>query len=63
MSKESSLVVFSLRLIGLITLLIGSYLTYLSLTVEGGIMNPKLFTPLGVVTSIIGILILTARVR
>lgn len=63
MSQEMSLLDLSIRIIGLLILLVGSYLTYLSLKAELGVTNPRVFTPLGLVASLVGLLLLTARVR
>ena len=63
MPQETSLLDISIRLIGLLILLIGSYLTYISLRAEAGVCDPRVFTPLGLVIALLGVFMLTAKVR
>ncbi|MCD6479510.1 hypothetical protein J7L65_01840 [Candidatus Bathyarchaeota archaeon] len=63
MPEELSLLDLSLRLIGFLILLIGSYLTYISLRAEVGITDPRVFTPLGLIIALLGVFMLIARVR
>ena len=63
MPQETSLLDISIRLIGLLILLIGSYLTYISLRAETGVCDPRVFTPLGLVILLLGLLMLIAKVR
>ena len=63
MPEELSLLDLSLRLIGFLILLIGSYLTYISLKAEVGITDPRVFTPLGLIIALLGVFMLIARVR
>jgi len=63
MPEELPLIDLTLRLIGFLILLIGSYLTYISLKAEAGITDPRVFTPLGLVIALLGAFMLTARVR
>lgn len=63
MPEELPLLGLTLRLIGFLILLIGSYLTYISLRAEAGIMDPRVFTPLGLVIALLGVFMLTAKVR
>lgn len=63
MPEELSLLDLSLRLIGFLILLIGFYLTYISLKTEAGITDPRVFTPLGLVIALLGVFMLIAKVR
>ncbi len=63
MPQELSLLDLSIRLIGFLILLIGAYLTYISLKAEVGVTNPRVFTPLGLAIALLGVLMLVVRVR
>jgi len=63
MPEELSLLDLSLRLIGFLILLVGFYLTYISLKAEAGITDPRVFTPLGLVIALLGVFMLIAKVR
>ena len=63
MPQETSLLDISIRVIGLLILLIGSYLTYISLRAEVGVCDPRVFTPLGLVILLLGLSMLIAKVR
>ena len=63
MPEELPLIDLTLRLIGFLILLIGSYLTYISLKAEAGVTDPRVFTPLGLVIALLGVFMLTAKVR
>jgi len=63
MPQETSLLDISIRVIGLLILLIGSYLTYISLRAEAGVCDPRVFTPLGLVILLLGLSMLIAKVR
>jgi len=63
MPEELPLLDLTLRLIGFLILLIGSYLTYISLRAEVGITDPRVFTPLGLIIALLGVFMLIARVR
>jgi hypothetical protein len=53
---DLTMAVFSVAL-----LLLGGLITFYSLTADGGLANAKIFTPLGILIIISGLLILTSK--
>lgn len=65
MSREDSLTLAKLatNLFGAILLALGLMLTYFSMKADADIVNPSMFTPIGLAIVIIGVLMFATRER
>jgi len=63
MSEESGATLTGavISIIGFVLLVLGVMLTYFSLTTSAGIADPRFFTPLGVLVSLIGLFMIVTK--